>query len=257
MANNCIFCGNTAGSREHIWPKWVLARRDFGPFRLKRAGHPEVILNGTELTVKTVCGSCNNGWMSKLEATITPILVPMFEGKPVTLDREQQGFLSLWLLKMAFLYDSAKGREAGNTFYVNSERTAFAASQQVPNFTGVWIGQLDEEHRSLDGVDFTLDSPSTGERVGNGSAVTLANEHFVAQVCTLRLEETPTGPTQLNIESKTGNWDEMLIRIHPIMNHVVKWARKVPFANGGPRSYFHLMDRWRIGSQQEKIKTRK
>ena len=49
----------------------------------------------------------------------------------------------------------------------------------------------------------------------------------------------------------------MLIRIHPIMKDVVEWPPKVSFTNDGPRSYFYLMDRWRIGNQREKITTRK
>jgi hypothetical protein len=254
MANNCIFCGNPAGSREHIWPKWVLARRDFGPFRLKRAGQKEVILNGAELTVKTVCGHCNNGWMGKLEATLMPILIPMFERNSVTLDKEQQRLVSLWLVKMAFLYDSAKGRDADNTFYEKSEGAAFATTEHIPNFTGVWIGQLEEEHRALDGADFTLNNLET--RIGNGSVVTLANEHLVAQVVTLRLKETPEGPTQLNLNAKYPHLNEMLIRIHPQEKDEVQWPPKDSFTNGGPRGYAYLMDRWRIGEEQEKIVTR-
>jgi hypothetical protein len=69
MANNCIFCGHPAGSRERIWPKWILGRRSFVPFRLKRASAPDLTLN-TEPTTKAVCHDCNTGWMSELEAAL-------------------------------------------------------------------------------------------------------------------------------------------------------------------------------------------
>lgn len=256
MANDCIFCGKSAGSREHIWPQWLLARRDFGPFRLKRAGAKEVILNKVELTTKSVCGNCNNGWMSELEQKVKPILEQMFDGKPVDLNREQQHLIAVWITKIAFLWDSTKGRNVENTFYQLSEGIALATQYQIPQFTAVWIGQIDEMHRAVDGADYTLDE--TPKRIGGGSSITLTNEHFVAQIVSLRLDETPTGPTVLGLEPKPGDWNEMLIQIWPPTDQdIVHWPPKVSFTNGGPHGYAHLMDRWRTGDKQEKIKHRR
>jgi hypothetical protein len=159
MANNCIFCSNQAGSREHIWTKWVLERQDFGPFCLKRAGAAEVNLNKIELTTKSVCEKCNNGWMSELEQKVKPILERMFDGKPVTIDAEQKHLIAVWVAKIAFLWDSTKGRNANNAFYRLSDGKAITAQYQIPNFTAVWIGYIDEKHRSADGANFTLDDP--------------------------------------------------------------------------------------------------
>ena len=84
---------------------------------MKRAGAPEVILNNTELTVKSVCGNCNNGWMRSLEGEAKHILERMFDDKPISLDVNQQRIIATWITKMAFLFDSIKGRNAVNVFY--------------------------------------------------------------------------------------------------------------------------------------------
>ena len=105
----CIFCNNPSGSREHVWPKWLLERKDLGPFRLKIGNGQEKVID-VELQVKTVCGKCNNGWMSDLEAEAKPILEQMFDDKPISLDQKQQEIIARWLMKTAMVYDSVKGR---------------------------------------------------------------------------------------------------------------------------------------------------
>ncbi len=175
----------------------------------------------------------------------------MFDGKPVTLDQKQQHILAVWMTKMAFLWDSTKGRNADNGFYQKNDGAALARVHKIPNFTAIWIGHIDEAHRSADGADFTLDSPR--ERVGEGSSMTITNEHFVAQIVSLRLKETPTNPTVLNLEPKPGDWNKMLVQIWPIWSPGVEWPQKVSFTNGGPRGYYYLMDRWRVGKQASKI----
>jgi len=171
MANKCIYCGNPAGSREHIWPKWILERRTFGPFRLKRAGAPDLTLN-TELTTKAVCHGCNTGWMSKLEAALKPILEPMFEGKSVSMDIYQQQLIALWMVKMAFVWDSTKGRNTDNAFFRHTDGTALA-QRIMPPFTAVWLAHIGEDYRSADGHDITLEEPP--KRVGGGNVVTIVN----------------------------------------------------------------------------------
>jgi hypothetical protein len=94
---------------------------------------------------------------------------------------------------------------------------------------------------------------SEEDRIGEGPSLTLANEHFVAQIAGVRLKVTPTIPTELNIEPKPGNWNNQLIQIWPPENTVVHWPPPIPFTIGGPDGYFYLMDRWRQGDEVTKI----
>jgi hypothetical protein len=247
MANKCIFCGNPAGSREHIWPKWILERRTFGPFRLKRAGAPDLILN-TELTTKAVCHDCNTGWMSKLEAALKPILEPMFEGKSVSLDIYQQQLIALWMVKMAFVWDSTKGRNTDNAFFRHADGTALA-QRIMPPFTAVWLAHIGEDYRSADGHDITLEE--LPKRVGGGNVVTIVNEQFVAQIVSLRPDQMPTGPTAIQLDIAPGNWNKTLVRVWPQDNaNPIKWP---PPATLTILDYLLLRDRWRTGDETDHI----
>src|SRR5690349_3014728 len=90
----CVFCGGLPLTREHVYPQWLQqfsAPRAYiqregshqGPFpqtvvRQNAMGQyvvvDEVRGNRTpilhEVTVKSVCATCNNGWMSTLENSI-------------------------------------------------------------------------------------------------------------------------------------------------------------------------------------------
>jgi len=247
MPNNCVFCGNPAGSREHIWPKWLLARKDFGPFRLKRAGSPDVVLN-TELTTKSVCQACNNGWMSKLEAEVKPILEPIFEGHTVSLTIQQQHLIAIWMTKTAFMWDSTKGRDTDNAFYQTGDGIALA-QRIMPPFTGVWLGHIGEEYRSADGHDITLNEPT--KRVGGGSVLTVVNEQFVAQIVSLRPDEKPPERAVIQLPHASGNWDDTLVRVWPIDHpNPVTWP---PAATLTVLGYLKLRDRWRTGDEIDYI----
>ena len=248
----CIFCDNPAGNREHVWPRWILERKDLGAFRLKIANVPEKILNNVELTVKTVCQSCNNGWMSTLEAEAMPILTEMFDDKTVVLNQEQQQIIARWLMKTSMIYDSLKGRNAPNIFYTRDQCVAFRQSFQMPMPmpTMMWIGRFDEVHRDMSGLDF---SRETEGGLVKGTVLTLTNEHFVAQVLSLHPPQTSTDATHIGIEQKQGEWDLALTQIWPPEQTAVNWPAPGFFTNGGASGYAYLLDRWRIGDKVSEI----
>jgi hypothetical protein len=53
----CLFCERAAGSTEHVFPQWILDRKDMGFSQLQVGNRAERILKDTHLTVKTVCDS--------------------------------------------------------------------------------------------------------------------------------------------------------------------------------------------------------
>jgi hypothetical protein len=243
----CIFCNNPSGSREHVWPKWILERKDLGPFRLKIGNGQEKVID-VELQVKTVCGKCNNGWMSDLEAEAKPILEQMFDDKPISLDQKQQEIIARWLMKTAMVYDSVKGRAAPNLFYRKDECVALREHGHIPQPTMMWIGRLDEVHRSIWGMDFTRQSD---EGQINCTVVTLTNENFVAQVVSLHLPRTPTATTKIPMEPKYGELDSSLSQLWPPKTSALTWPPATSFTNGGVNGYAYLLDRWRIGTESD------
>jgi hypothetical protein len=88
----CIFCGSTDLSREHIYSKWIfnLLKTEEKVFKpsfhvLERSNSNDFTdsflkdtSDGREIryddfTLKQVCQSCNNGWMSELEVNVQTI----------------------------------------------------------------------------------------------------------------------------------------------------------------------------------------
>jgi hypothetical protein len=115
VARRCIFCGGADLTVEDAIPLWVSRlllseddrlgiyvhqRRGTQPpqARVRRTGRP------IEVRIKHVCGACNNGWMSALEAAAQPILTPMMLGKTVTLSESAQLVVARWAVKTAVIF---------------------------------------------------------------------------------------------------------------------------------------------------------
>ncbi|GAA0451861.1 hypothetical protein [Streptomyces olivaceiscleroticus] len=118
MGNECVFCGEKAGSREHVFPKWLRkeAPKDF----VDADGSRGIVSDGKLVTVperfataqvKCVCGTCNNGWMSRLESGVKPFLLDLMRGDPLTLGRQEQTLLATWPLKTVMMLQKASNRD--------------------------------------------------------------------------------------------------------------------------------------------------
>jgi hypothetical protein len=67
-------------------------------------------------TAKSFCASCNNGWMSQLEAAAQRVLTPLIRGESATIALADQPVLAMWVQKTALtamLLSSKEQREAG------------------------------------------------------------------------------------------------------------------------------------------------
>lgn len=120
-AQTCLLCNRQAGSREHLWAAWIhqrLPRRE--PIRITFAIRPMAISKNPEIKVKTVCGVCNNGWMSDLEAACIPIIGNLMKDISIPSDASQQSFLSTW---------------ARNPFYEKTECEQLRMSSTIPDRT--------------------------------------------------------------------------------------------------------------------------
>ncbi|HZY73144.1 MAG TPA: hypothetical protein VFE22_08570 [Edaphobacter sp.] len=250
MSTRCIFCDNNSGSREHLWPKWIHERHDFGPIKMEINGSETIVRPNPELKMKTVCGVCNNGWMSGLEAENIPVIGEMLTDMPLELNENQQRLVAAWSVKTAMMSDSMKGRNASNRFYTRDECADMRLARTIPPRTLIWIGRVDGMHLALTGNDFTLNDPA-GNRLATNTANTIVAGHFVTQVVTVHINQP--GVTLEAIPCKIRNWNENLIQIWPIQQPIVHWPQTACFTNGGPDGIAYLMDRWRVGDETDKI----
>ncbi len=105
----CIFCGSPRSlTREHVIPSWLQAyvgggeTAEFTGVRSSYFGQPldERRASGNAITLKKVCGTCNNGWMSQLETQFSEIL-PRLETdiNPKRFNKADRAVVSSWILK--------------------------------------------------------------------------------------------------------------------------------------------------------------
>lgn len=250
MPELCLFCDNNSGSKEHLWPKWIHDRKDFGPLDFQLGSSQQKVIPNPEIMVKTVCGVCNNGWMSKLESENVPTIGSMLQDIAIPLVEAQQKSVAAWSVKTAMVSDSMKGRAAPNQFYSREERVNLRMTREIPQRSLIWIGRIEDMHLGNFGTDFALFDPQK-ERIGMGSVTTIVVGHFVTQVVSVHVEKDNIEIA--NLPCKMGNWNDSLVQIWPIQKASVQWPPQASFTNGGPSGIAYLMDRWRMGDQVEKV----
>ena len=120
--DECIFCGDSDMTEEHLIAAWVL--RAF-----HRQRRPDPGLSGTFVgrgqmrltpeepisTAKVICRNCNNQWLSVIDNAAAEVLKPLIRGDDsVTLDEEGQTVFAAWIYKCALIFDAAANGNDGD-----------------------------------------------------------------------------------------------------------------------------------------------
>lgn len=212
MATPCLFCDNNAGSKEHLWPRWLLAHRDFGPLRHQTQKKEAAIIR-PEMTITSVCQSCNNGWMSTLESECIPVIGSMLQGLSVPLSQEQQELVSVWAQKTAMMMNSIKGRDAGKRFYTHHECEQLRLKRIIPNETRIWLGHYDAGGLGGFGTKFTVVAVELGmQRVARGTSSTIIVGHLALQIVTVHRIPERLGRSISDVQPKAADWQASLFR---------------------------------------------
>lgn len=161
----CVFCGGLPLTREHVYPQWLqqfsapqaFIRREGSyqqPFpqtvvrqdaRGKYVEVDEYRGNKTpnlhEVTVKSVCAACNNGWMSALENSVRGPLKKMANPPnpvPHTVDVRTKAVLAAWAHKCFLMYDQY--RDSRDRVFVDDDFKSFKISQRPPRTARIYMG---------------------------------------------------------------------------------------------------------------------
>lgn len=86
-----------------------------------------------------VCPRCNNGWMSRLETAVQPILRPLVLGKHARLTEDEITTLATWATKTALVYEPVHPAAEGTTASTDDRRW-FAHQAPLPH-SGVWLAR--------------------------------------------------------------------------------------------------------------------
>lgn len=144
----CIFCGRSAVTNEHVFPRWL--DRYLPPGRQQQLEQARYGRSGFDITrpsvgldfrVRKVCGPCNNGWMSLLEEDSMEALHPLISGldlQLVNLRRQRQ--IALWATKTAMIADQTQDEP----LLPGAQLARMRTHRAIPGTTRVWVGASEE-----------------------------------------------------------------------------------------------------------------
>jgi hypothetical protein len=154
----CVFCGSTSNlTREHVLPDWLKGiGLDLAPSVHQSGPHNRVPRQWSSTpfntTVKLVCATCNNGWLSSLESSARPVLTPLIRGESQHLLAGNHALIAKWTCKTALvslLVTSAQDR--GGDGVPPSEYTDLyeqRGSVAPLPFSRYWIGSYQGDRAS-------------------------------------------------------------------------------------------------------------
>jgi hypothetical protein len=140
----CLFCGSVPLTREHLWPDWL--RREARikgrwPHRLQQeedgyeTRDQEFEAPPFNQQVRAVCGDCNGGWMSDIEAAAKPIFQQLIYARGRRLHRAEQRTLASWALLKAIVFDELHPKER----VVPTVHREHLYRHRQPPTEGLWV----------------------------------------------------------------------------------------------------------------------
>jgi hypothetical protein len=239
----CVFCNKTDSrpSREHVLAEWISAE-----FPGTTMWEMENTVKRTKFKDKQIalvtrkpCKRCNETWMSKLESTAKPLLVPLMKGKTILLTPDRQLLIARWFAKTVIMYEMLTKEPY---YFQPEERYALHNSLQVPtqtnfslaHYSGRTAGSTFSTHLKL------LVGAETDHPVQvNGYTATLTIKKLALQVFSLRLPpEYPPDTVRLEMPVRLR---DMGVQIWPINNALVRWPPRYFLDN---RALGIFQNRW-------------
>jgi hypothetical protein len=238
----CLFCKNAANSKEDLVPRWILARVNVQQQFRRQIGL--TVLKWTDnldIKIKSVCKSCNEGWMSALEVANKPIIGPLINDLSLPLNSSEQRLITIWAAKTSMILDSAKKQ---GRFYEKSECEELRLTSTIPIGTTVWIGRYFGRSLHTGSRNFVIQN--RGGDVGKGFTVTFLLAHLVIQVLTIRIF-SEYEDRRVRVDPYPANWDKALFRMWPSQRSSVQWP---PLLSFNTESFAALEGRWAAGTSK-------
>jgi hypothetical protein len=140
MPRICVFCGGAGPlSREHVVPQWISRLLADDVEIIHFIGEKRLVASTFTHTVSMVCQSCNNGWMSRLEEVVKPILTQaIFEPRSVALlSPITQVNIATWIYKTALMWDRCAATH--QSVMPQADYRRIAAKGQPPRLSRVHV----------------------------------------------------------------------------------------------------------------------
>jgi len=220
----CLFCSSNANSLEDAWPHWVTDQ-----FKRPRSVEVQAERRGIKLkpwhvhqptlTVRCVCRSCNNGWMSQLEVQAQRFLQPLLVGDSCDLETEGQATLALWSLKTAMVLEALD--QPLQRAYTQLECEQLRKLSAIPWRTSVWLAASVDPSYFMSTKNRHMDTENANDI--SGVSITMAFAHIVLQVFTIRVPQEVSPTTRVTANVRRGPWDQATVRIWPAQSARTVW----------------------------------
>lgn len=207
------------------------------------------------VSVKVVCHTCNNTWMSRLETEAQPVLTAMVLGRRINLSSPQQIVVAQWCLKTAMVFDCT--RQPARRYYSQAERDYLfqvrsrdAPAVPLPKWTLIWLAAYAGRTRAnCSGRKLrALAQGAAGQAAVAAHVTTIMAGSFVAQVVNVRLPPNgallanPHPPAvKLELNVKPGPWQDLTRQAWPPHALSLDWPPAILLDDS---SLLDLGDRW-------------
>lgn len=231
----CLFCSSRANSLEDAWPRWITDQFEGrAPLSVEaeRMGVPlrSWSVRRPTLTVRAVCNSCNNGWMSDLENQVKSLLEPLVHGRLGLLSLERQSVLALWATKTAMVLEGLDAPEYRG--YAQHERESLRTVSAIPRRTAIWLAASATEPIFLSTKTRHKANENDGDVIG--ISTTMMFGLVGLQVLTIKVPETVTPQVSVAAKARNGAWSDLTAQIWPVMHNSVEWPPRA-LLNGEPQ----------------------
>ncbi|MCU1247281.1 MAG: hypothetical protein JWQ49_310 [Edaphobacter sp.] len=225
-----------------MWPQWILkllpSRR---PVRQRLGTGKDVTYSG-DFKLKGVCSTCNNGWMSELEAEVKSILGPILQDLSIQLDLEDQKKLARWAFKTAIVLEGTKERSM-KRYFASGLGPALKTSGDIQGWTMIWIGRSSESGLYARAADLRYDLDGQNSSA-EATVTTMVVGHVVFQVVSAVFP--PEKDAELvRIPLYAEDWEQVLAKIWP-PSRVFTWPPPQSIGPGDRLSLERVADRWKV-----------
>lgn len=242
MKRKCLFCEEIATTKEHVWPRWILnLMQDRRPVRQKLGTRPEVTYKG-DFTIRGVCSSCNNTWMSELETELKPILGPLLQDISIQLDFEDQKKIAKWAFKTAIVLEGTKPQSV-ERYFDSGLAPALKNRGAILGRTMIWIGRYIESGLFASAADITYNL--NGQNLSGQATVTTMVVGYVLLQVVSAVFPPDADNQNIQIPLRTDQWDEIFYQIWP-STQIFVWPPKTTISSGGRFSLDYVRDRWKV-----------
>lgn len=140
---NCIFCGASPTTEEHVFSRWThkyMLPRPSGKAKSRvavqhvdRLASAELKLPGAirDWQVRCVCRPCNNNWMSRLDTEAQPIMRPLILGQSTRLFEKECSTIAAWAVLKSMIVH--------HKLVHHMRRKSFKRLRVPPKDWAVWI----------------------------------------------------------------------------------------------------------------------